>query len=148
MDRYTSCWKSLCKKENGSTKCLLHYLDCSSFNQEGRKIWANTTTIFKNCNPENDDIEFNYGIFENALTKNVVFSNFFEKYFYCLWWGLQNLRYGFEVTINSLFITLKMLILFEKDLTTCLFPMLTVHMGRLCQQLHSLGRHHLPYSLP
>lgn len=95
VDRYTSCWKSLCKKENGSTKCLLHYLDCSSFNQEGRKIWANTTTIFKNCNPENDDIEFNYGIFENALTKNVVFSNFFEKYFYCLWWGLQNLSsYG------------------------------------------------------
>lgn len=95
VDRYTSCWKSLCKKENGSTKCLLHYLDCSSFNQEGRKIWANTTTIFKNCNPENDDVEFNYGIFENALTKNVVFSNFFEKYFYCLWWGLQNLSsYG------------------------------------------------------
>ena len=56
-------------------------------------MWENTTNVFQNCNPESNN--FNYGLFENAVTENVVFSNFIEKYFYCLWWGLQNLRYNF-----------------------------------------------------
>ncbi|XP_057460001.1 cyclic nucleotide-gated ion channel 17-like isoform X2 [Actinidia eriantha] len=56
--------------------------------------WANTTMVFKNCDPGNS-ITFKYGIFENAVTKDVVSSSFIEKYFYCLWWGLQNLSsYG------------------------------------------------------
>ncbi|KAG2692177.1 hypothetical protein I3843_08G039800 [Carya illinoinensis] len=87
IDRYTSCWKKLCKQ---STGCSPSYLDCSP----SRKMWENVTDVFKNCNPGNE-IEFNYGIFENAVKKNVVFSNFVRKYFYCLWWGLQNLSsYG------------------------------------------------------
>lgn len=52
--------------------------------------WVNSTNVFSNCDPENK--KFEYGIFENAVSKSVVSSNFIEKYFYCLWWGLQNLR--------------------------------------------------------
>ncbi|KAF3452848.1 hypothetical protein FNV43_RR03281 [Rhamnella rubrinervis] len=94
IDRYTSCWKSFCKKEFSPTRCDFYYLDCDSFNHDDRKIWANTTNVFKNCDPS-DELKFKFGIFKNAVTKNVVSSNFIEKYFYCLWWGLQNLSsYG------------------------------------------------------
>ena len=95
VDRYTSCWKSICKKESSPEKCSLDYLDCSTFNSPDRRIWANNTNVFKNCDPNSDGIDFKFGIFENAVTKNVVSSNFIPKYFYCLWWGLQQLRYVF-----------------------------------------------------
>ncbi|KAJ6435543.1 hypothetical protein OIU84_000691 [Salix udensis] len=91
IDRYTSCWKSQCRKENSPVKCLLSYLDCDTFNDGERKAWANATTVFKNCDPDND-ITFKYGIFENAVKKSAVSSKFIEKYLYCLWWGLQQLR--------------------------------------------------------
>lgn len=100
LDRYTSCWKSICKNETSSANCS-DYLNCFSFNDDGRKTWARSTNVFKRCNPDND-IDFKYGIFENAVTKNVVSSNFFEKYFYCLWWGLQNLSsYGQNLTTST-----------------------------------------------
>lgn len=91
LDRYTSCWKSICKNETTAANCS-SYLNCFSFNHDDRKAWSLITDVFTKCNPGND-IDFKYGIFENAVKKNVVSSNFFEKYFYCLWWGLQNLRY-------------------------------------------------------
>ena len=37
--------------------------------------------------------DFKFGMFADAFTKDVASSNFMEKYFYCLWWGLKNLRY-------------------------------------------------------
>ncbi|XP_020203290.1 cyclic nucleotide-gated ion channel 17 [Cajanus cajan] len=94
VDRYTTCWKSFCKKESNPENCFI-YLDCSSLNIEPRKIWANGTSVFNSCDPSNDDINFKYGIFENAVKKHVVSSNFIPKYLYCLWWGLQQLSsYG------------------------------------------------------
>ena len=74
--------------------CSLRYLDCGSSSDDERKHWANGTELFKICNPSNKT-RFNYGIFGDAVEKGVVSSNFIEKYFYCLWWGLQNLRYGY-----------------------------------------------------
>ncbi|XP_034700563.1 cyclic nucleotide-gated ion channel 17-like [Vitis riparia] len=101
IDRYMACWKSVCRKETGPTKCFLNYLDCDAFNHDNRKSWANSTNVFKSCYPEND-ITFKYGIFENAVTKRVVSSNFLEKYFYCLWWGLQNLSsYGQNLSTST-----------------------------------------------
>lgn len=54
-------------------------------------MWINGTKVFQSCDPDGD-ITFKFGIFEKAVTKQVVSSTFFQKYFYCLWWGLQNLR--------------------------------------------------------
>ncbi|KAF8035507.1 hypothetical protein BT93_C1512 [Corymbia citriodora subsp. variegata] len=94
VDRYTSCWKSICRKEESPIKCHPEYLSCDGFDPM-RQIWASSTNVFKSCDPNNDNSTFNYGIFENALTKNVVSSNFVERYCYCLWWGLQQLSsYG------------------------------------------------------
>lgn len=93
VDRYTSCWKSVCRREKSPIKCLLQYLDCQDADLDVRKSWANSTNVFSGCDP-NENSTFKYGIFENAVTKNVVSANFVEKYFYCLWWGLQQLRYS------------------------------------------------------
>lgn len=93
IERHASCWKSECGKELSPLKCIPYYFDCSTLREADRMAWENSTHVFNNCNPESDGISFQYGIFENALTNAVVTSDFLEKYFYCLWWGLQNLRY-------------------------------------------------------
>ena len=72
--------------------CSLRYLDCGSSNNDDRRKWANGTNLFEICDPDNNT-SFKYGIFGDAVAKGVVSADFFEKYFYCLWWGLQNLRY-------------------------------------------------------
>ncbi|KAK6159145.1 hypothetical protein DH2020_006459 [Rehmannia glutinosa] len=92
VDRYLSCWKSICRREDSPTKCLLEYLSCDAVESAQRNIWINSTNVFQSCDPTRD-ITFKFGIFENAVTKQVVSSSFVRKYFYCLWWGLQNLRY-------------------------------------------------------
>lgn len=92
VDRYTSCWKLICRREKFQIPCSLTYLDCNSFGHSDRQKWVSSTSVFKNCNPDNNVTEFIYGIFEKAVTKNVVSTNFIEKYLYCLWWGLQQLR--------------------------------------------------------
>ncbi|GAB4838191.1 Cyclic nucleotide-gated ion channel 17 [Ancistrocladus abbreviatus] len=94
IERYRHCWKSMCRKEQGPPKCFLDYLDCDTYDHADRMAWANATSVFNECDP-NQSISFQYGIFENAMLKNVVATNFVNKYFYCLWWGLQQLSsYG------------------------------------------------------
>ncbi|KAL3643107.1 Cyclic nucleotide-gated ion channel 17 [Castilleja foliolosa] len=93
-DRYLSCLKSMCRKEESPMKCSLNYLECDSAENGLRNIWINSTNVFQSCDPTGD-ITFKFGIFENAVSKQVVSSSFVRKYFYCLWWGLQNLSsYG------------------------------------------------------
>lgn len=86
------CWKFTCRREFSPMKCHLDYLDCGTLNDVDRRIWEVNTTVFSQCSPD-EDFVFNYGIFADAITKNVISSRFLQKYFYCLWWGLQNLRY-------------------------------------------------------
>ncbi|XP_057545548.1 cyclic nucleotide-gated ion channel 17-like isoform X1 [Amaranthus tricolor] len=101
IERYTHCWKSNCRQEKGPPKCVLHFLDCDIFNNLDRVAWANTTTVFSNCDPKQSS-SFPYGIFEDAVQKKVVSSNFIRKYFYCLWWGLQQLSsYGQNLNTST-----------------------------------------------
>ncbi|XP_010929224.1 probable cyclic nucleotide-gated ion channel 14 isoform X2 [Elaeis guineensis] len=105
VERQTTCWKSECKKENGTQGtplCNLNFLDCESSSRSDRQIWANETSVFTNCDASNSNISFNYGIFGAALTNDAVSSGFVKKYFYCLWWGLQNLSsYGQNLTTST-----------------------------------------------
>ena len=63
---------------------------------EGFVDWKGISknVVRSNCSIEDEDNPpFNYGIFAQALTSGIVASkDFFSKYCYCLWWGLQNLR--------------------------------------------------------
>ncbi|KAF7806596.1 cyclic nucleotide-gated ion channel 17 isoform X1 [Senna tora] len=100
VDRYTSCWKSICRRESSPKDCFL-YLDCGSLNLEPRRIWLNTTNVFNSCDPSKD-IEFKFGLFKSAVEKHVVSSNFISKYLYCLWWGLQQLSsYGQNLSTST-----------------------------------------------
>ncbi|TYJ30126.1 hypothetical protein E1A91_A06G113500v1 [Gossypium mustelinum] len=94
FERHASCLKTECRNETSPVRCDPRYLDCGTLNDASRHKWENSTVVFGKCDP-NNDISFDYGIFENALTKKIFSSGFHRKYFYCLWWGLQNLSsYG------------------------------------------------------
>ncbi|KAL2932476.1 putative cyclic nucleotide-gated ion channel 14 [Bienertia sinuspersici] len=95
VERYSACWKSACRDEISPNICHLRYLDCSTKDDRDRNIWANSTQLFSMCDPNNSNSTYDYGIFKNAMGKDVVSDNFIDKYFYCLWWGLQQLSsYG------------------------------------------------------
>ncbi|XP_075477172.1 putative cyclic nucleotide-gated ion channel 14 [Primulina tabacum] len=101
IERHATCLKSACRNELNSTGCSLSFLDCGTLNHTDRSQWVQSTLVFRNCNPGNTTF-FNYGIFGNAIGNNVVSSKFLEKYFYCLWWGLQNLSsYGQTLTTST-----------------------------------------------
>lgn len=92
IQRQATCWKAECHKEFAPLECVTDFFDCGTLHRPDRNNWQNITVVFSNCDPSND-IKFTFGIFADALTKNVVSSPFLEKYLYCLWFGLQNLRY-------------------------------------------------------
>ncbi|KAF3942875.1 hypothetical protein CMV_030509, partial [Castanea mollissima] len=55
----------------------------------------------KYCKEESNSTSCRLNYFD-CVTKNVLFSNFIEKYFYCLWWGLQNLSsYGQNLSTST-----------------------------------------------
>ncbi|KAJ9167607.1 hypothetical protein P3X46_019224 [Hevea brasiliensis] len=101
IERHATCWKSVCRHELSPVRCKLPFLDCGSLTKDERKLWQNSTQVFSSCYPENSTV-LDYGIFANAVTQNVVSSDFLEKYFYCLWWGLQNLSsYGQSLATST-----------------------------------------------
>ncbi|KAH0645463.1 hypothetical protein KY284_033347 [Solanum tuberosum] len=101
IERYATCWKIACEKELSPLQCSSRFLDCGTTDHADRITWVNSTQVFSNCYPSNSTI-FDFGIFANAVTNNVVSSKFLEKYLYCLWWGLQNLSsYGQNLTTST-----------------------------------------------
>ncbi|PIA58884.1 hypothetical protein AQUCO_00400026v1 [Aquilegia coerulea] len=101
LERHTYCWKSVCRKETESVKCNFNYLYCDSSEHIGRNAWANNTTVFNYCDPSNKN-NFKYGMFDDAVSNKAFSLKFFEKYFYCLWWGLQNLSsYGQNLSTST-----------------------------------------------
>ncbi|KAF9607057.1 hypothetical protein IFM89_030884, partial [Coptis chinensis] len=98
IQRQHDCWSEECSKETGlSIHCYPKYLDCRRGSYNYIEIarhtnWLNATNVLRNCNATNEAIQFKYGIYEDALTSEVVSAKFHEKYMYCLWWGLKNLR--------------------------------------------------------
>ncbi|KAK8952902.1 putative cyclic nucleotide-gated ion channel 17 [Platanthera guangdongensis] len=92
IDRQTTCWKLECARENGTSgaHCHMKFLDCEMSSGIDQN-WANSTTVFAHCNANDQSISFNFGIYQRTLQTEVVSSNFVRKYFYSLWWGLQNL---------------------------------------------------------
>uniref|UniRef100_A0A1J3IQ28 Putative cyclic nucleotide-gated ion channel 14 n=2 Tax=Noccaea caerulescens TaxID=107243 RepID=A0A1J3IQ28_NOCCA len=101
IERQATCWKSECRKEFGPLQCVTDYFDCSTLHNDTRNSWQNVTVVFSKCDPSNE-IDFTFGIFADALTKNVVSSPFLEKYLYCLWFGLQNLSsYGQSLSTST-----------------------------------------------
>ncbi|XP_043703377.1 cyclic nucleotide-gated ion channel 18-like [Telopea speciosissima] len=96
IERQHTCWREECEKETAMLRpCNFNFLDCSNLEKNDRKSWLNKTHVLSNCDILNPNIQFDYGMYEDAVTNDVVTSRFLERYFYCLWWGLKSLTsYG------------------------------------------------------
>ncbi|KAH7841215.1 hypothetical protein Vadar_027174 [Vaccinium darrowii] len=83
IERETACWKKACGNQ---TECVNSSVYCDY--STGFKVFLNDS-----CPIQTPNVElFDFGIFLDALQSGVVGSvDFPEKFFYCLWWGLQNL---------------------------------------------------------
>ena len=97
VERNDTCWQKACK-DIGSDKCNKDFLYCGNQQMQGYGIWDDIrdSVLGDKC-PADDNIDnppFDFGIFRQALSSGIVSSTkFFSKYCYCLWWGLQNLRW-------------------------------------------------------
>ncbi|KAE9621279.1 putative IQ motif, EF-hand binding, potassium channel, voltage-dependent, EAG/ELK/ERG [Lupinus albus] len=92
IERNDTCWKEACKEVRN---CYIHFLYCGSSNKHipGYESWRNISeTVLKSRCSGEEDSQFNYGIFTQAIQSGIVASiEVFPKFCYCLWWGLQNL---------------------------------------------------------
>lgn len=99
IGRQYACWKQRCLAEYSTLPhCVNRFLDCSSSKPgDGeRQHWLNVTTVLSLCDASNDESDFKFGMFADAFTSEVASAPFIEKYLYCLWWGLRNLRFEHE----------------------------------------------------
>ena len=83
------CWRRALKNTSHSQDS---YLSCEHYNQAFFSLLNNSC---KFIDPDDiKDSEFNFGIFLEALKSQIVESTtgFPQKFFYCFWWGLRNLR--------------------------------------------------------
>ena len=85
IERETTCWQRACHK----TGCVSNSLYCDADVSQRNNAFLNVS-----CSLVEDNPPFDFGIFLDALKSGVVGSmNFPQKFFYCFWWGLRNLRY-------------------------------------------------------
>lgn len=87
VERQEACWISTCSQKNHI--CQDEYLDCRWLNDPGRTAWFQESNLTIQCDPNSSAYPF--GIYGDAVTFDVTSAKFFNKYFYCLWWGLKNL---------------------------------------------------------
>ncbi|KAK7840076.1 putative cyclic nucleotide-gated ion channel 7 [Quercus suber] len=91
VERNDTCWRQACKD---SGKCDINYLYCGNKHMEGYGNWEKISkgVLGSRCSIVDEDSQFNYGIYTNAISSGIVASRtFFSKFCYCFWWGLQNL---------------------------------------------------------
>ncbi|KAK3026457.1 hypothetical protein RJ639_041867, partial [Escallonia herrerae] len=83
IEREATCWQKACRNMSG---CEHHSLFCDD------KVEF-ITVLNGSCPIQTPNTtQFDFGIFLDALQSGVVESTDFpQKFFYCFWWGLQNL---------------------------------------------------------
>ncbi|XP_078440453.1 cyclic nucleotide-gated channel 15 [Wolffia australiana] len=86
VERQESCWRAACALE--SPICDLSFLDCRHLGEK-RQSWFRSSNLTRLCEPSSSFYEF--GIYADALNSGVTSLPFLQKYFFCFWWGLQNL---------------------------------------------------------
>lgn len=85
IQREDACWRQACSIYNCNTTSLY----C------GKQQGQNNSFLDDACPVQNlNNSIFNFGIYIPALQNIVQSTDFPEKFFYCFWWGLQNLRFA------------------------------------------------------
>lgn len=87
IERLEDCWKQACRLEQSS--CQVKFFDCERVSDNERRSWFQSSNVTNKCDPNSNLYPF--GIYADAITSHVTSTKFFNKYFYCLWWGLKNL---------------------------------------------------------
>ncbi|KAK6936062.1 Ion transport domain [Dillenia turbinata] len=87
MERMEACWRSVC--DSAKPTCNYGFFDCNSIGNSDRDSWYGSSNVTNLCTPGSGYYQF--GIYANAVTNVIGISKFFNKYFYCLWFGLQQL---------------------------------------------------------
>ncbi|KAK3037308.1 hypothetical protein RJ639_032070 [Escallonia herrerae] len=84
------CWRDACTKID---RCFVHMLYCGANGTDGRDLLSDSCPLLEPKKIENTT-DFNFGIFLDALRSGVVEMSDLpaQKFFYCFWWGLRNLR--------------------------------------------------------
>lgn len=84
------CWSQGLKNANISETT---YMSCGHQNSTVLSV-LNSSCPLRNPDDIDDPSVFNFGIYIDALRSRVVQSttHFPHKIFYCLWWGLHNMR--------------------------------------------------------
>jgi cyclic nucleotide gated channel len=94
LERNNDCWSKAC---HNNQNCTRNFLFCGNQNMKGYAAWDNIKVSYLQLKcpvnvPEDEEPPFDFGIYLRALSSGIVSSkNFVSKYFFCLWWGLQNL---------------------------------------------------------
>lgn len=98
IERQEMCWKSVC---DAQPKCHYLYFDCKTAGDPERRWWFASSNITVMCGAGTEFYDF--GIYGDALLHRVAKSSFLNKYSYCFWWGLRNLRYAllFHSSVNE-----------------------------------------------
>lgn len=87
IERIEDCWRQACRLEQSS--CQFKFFDCKQVSDDERRSWFQSSNVTSICQPNSNLYPF--GIHADAITSHVASTKFFNKYFYCLWWGLKNL---------------------------------------------------------
>ncbi|PIA37341.1 hypothetical protein AQUCO_03000141v1 [Aquilegia coerulea] len=87
IERQEACWRKVCSLQSAS--CKTGFFDCHHIGESSRVVWYKSSNITELCNPNSGFFQF--GIYADAVNFEATSSTFFNKYFYCLWWGLRNL---------------------------------------------------------
>ncbi|KAK4765000.1 hypothetical protein SAY86_026090 [Trapa natans] len=91
VERKDDCWQKACSETRPI--CIKDFLYCGNKHISGYEKWKKIMgDVLRSKCSVTDEMPFNFGIYTQAITSDIVASrNFFSKFLYCLWWGLQNL---------------------------------------------------------
>ncbi|XP_027343380.1 protein CNGC15c-like [Abrus precatorius] len=129
IERQEACWRSVCNLEKSF--CEYGFFDCHRVKDALRISWFVASNISNLCSP-NDNF-YQFGIYADAVTSQVTSSAFFNKYFFCLWWGLRNLSSLGQGLLTSTFVGEIMVAIVVATLGLVLFALLIGNMQTYLQ---------------
>ncbi|GLT33782.1 hypothetical protein SLA2020_083430 [Shorea laevis] len=128
VERQEGCWKSACDLEPA---CQYDYFDCNWLSDAGRNSWFQSTNVTNLCNGNGNF--FQYGIYNYSLMLNVPSTEFFNKFFFSFWFGLQNLNCFGQNLGTSTFVGENNFAIFVGALSLVLFAWVVANMQRYLQ---------------
>ncbi|KAK3219059.1 hypothetical protein Dsin_013029 [Dipteronia sinensis] len=97
IEREIECWKNACKSHTG---CRHDSIDCQKSSEN--HVFFND---FCSTETHNTNI-YDFGIFRDTVRSGIVGNrNFLKKVMYCFRWGLQSLRFVYDINRELLFRT-------------------------------------------